>query len=79
MGTDYLLQQLIDISKNQKIFSLPVIVPYTKSFSEAVQTRRDKKNILFVTDTISKGIHFKEVNSLSSSGNTKMMINPGVT
>ena len=65
METDYLLQQLIDISKNQRVFSLPVIVTYTKSFREAVQTRRDKK--IFLTDTISKAIHFKEVNSLSST------------
>ena len=63
--------------ENQAVFSSPAIVPGTKSFSEAVRTQRDKKNILFVIDKISKGIHFKEFNGFSSNGNAKMVNIPG--
>ena len=59
--------------KETDFSSLIAMIPGTKSFSEVVQTRKGKKQILFVTDIIPKVICLKEFSSFISNGNSKIV------
>ena len=62
-----------DLHHSQIVFSSLAVVPGTKSFSEEVRTRKNKNKALFVTNSITKGIRFKEFNSFISNRNARMV------
>ena len=65
--------------ERQTDFSRPTVVPGTKLISEDSLPSKGQRDISIFTDSISKGIRIRELNSSTKDGKTKMVSFPRAT